>query len=371
MISCLLLLVLSWSGVQSQLVSGDCSDVYSQDSTNCDGGCGVCFNGNGRSSSPEYDVVMCPADGSPGYYCNPEGGVFACMDWTAGSNKLQEQEDKFSQRTGESVWFGVGTFGTSVDPMQGLGACYRMVVRSTDCSDRLGGTKLERDIIAQSVNTGFDVSNIQFDLQMGNGGTGAFNNCAGDSWSMFPGPFDGGIWGAQYGGCEYRDKSQGSPSCDDLPPLPQVPGMMSQAGDNLVDLCKWSFDAGLRGAGGTGGSNPTIVDMARVKCPAELVDLTQIERSDDPDTFQIEEENRPVEYQQANVGSLEPCHCSCGGQDCRYCLTRMMDCRKPSAGFIDNIHEDLVVDGLKVVQPCTRDGYTRVDVKCGCYDCYC
>ena len=28
--------------------SGDCSDVYSQDSDNCDGGCGVCFNGNGR-----------------------------------------------------------------------------------------------------------------------------------------------------------------------------------------------------------------------------------------------------------------------------------------------------------------------------------
>ena len=71
--------------------------------------------------------------------------------------------------------------------MQGLGACYRLVVRATDCSDRLGGAALERDIIAQSVNTGFDVSNIQFDLQMGNGGTGAFNNCAGDDWSMFPG----------------------------------------------------------------------------------------------------------------------------------------------------------------------------------------
>ena len=131
------------------------------------------------------------------------------------------------------------------------------------------------------------------------------------------------------------------------------------------------FECLLRGDGGTGGSNPTIVDMARVKCPAELVELTQIQRSDDPDTFQISEENRPEEYQQANVGNLEPCHCSCGGQDCRYCLTRMMDCRKPSAGFIDNIQEELVVDGMKVIQPCTRDGYTRVDVKCGCYDCYC
>ena len=39
---------------------------------------------------------------------------------------------------------------------------------------------LEKQVIAQSINTGHDVSNIQFDLQMGNGGTGAFNNCAGD-----------------------------------------------------------------------------------------------------------------------------------------------------------------------------------------------
>ena len=43
-----------------------------------------------------------------------------------------------------------------------------------------------------------------------------------------------------------------------------------------MELCKWSFDAGVRGAGGTGGENPTIVDMARVECPAELVQLTQI-----------------------------------------------------------------------------------------------
>ena len=42
-------------------------------------------------------------------------------------------------------------------------------------------------------------------MQMGNGGTGAFNNCAGQSWSMFPGPFDEAIWGAQYGGCSYRE----------------------------------------------------------------------------------------------------------------------------------------------------------------------
>jgi hypothetical protein len=64
-------------------------------------------------------------------------------------------------------------------------------------------------------------------FQIGNGGTGAFNNCAGkvwllrpikyakttfetvckissQAWSMFPGAFDPSIWGAVYGGCNYR-----------------------------------------------------------------------------------------------------------------------------------------------------------------------
>jgi len=372
---CLLLQLLTealWS--QAQLVTGDCGDVYAQDSSNCAADCGQCFNGQGRSSEGEYEVVMCPGggQGNTGYYCDPQGGVFACMDWTFGSSRLQRQEEAFRARTGEEVWFGVGTFGTAADPMAGLGACYRLVVHETDCGELRGGPRLRRDIIAQSVNTGSDVSNIQFDLQVGNGGTGAFNNCAGDGWSMFPGEFTEQVWGAQYGGCDYRDSSQGSPSCDSLPPLPQQDGPMQEQGDSLVELCKWSFDAGVRGAGGTGGENPTIVDMARVECPAELVQLTQIKRTDDPSTFSLEEENRPAEYQGGGAG-VEPCHCTCGGQDCQYCLTRMMDCRKPSSGFIDNIRPELVAgaQGLAVAQPCTRDGYTRVDVKCGCFDCYC
>merc|ERR1712059_109980 len=143
----------------------------------------------------DVEVVMCPVGQSQGYYCDSDGGVFACMDWTFGSKKIIRQEDTFRARTGEDVWFGVGTFGTQDDAMQGLGACYRMVIRETNCLDRMAGRELEKHVIAQSVNTGHDVSNIQFDLQIGNGGTGAFNNCAGSSWSMFPGPFDESTWG--------------------------------------------------------------------------------------------------------------------------------------------------------------------------------
>ena len=71
--------------------------------------------------------------------------------------------------------------------MQGLGNCYRMKVQDTNCEDALGGIPLEREIIAQAINTGSDVANIQFDLQIGNGGTGAYNSCAGQGTSMFPG----------------------------------------------------------------------------------------------------------------------------------------------------------------------------------------
>ena len=36
----------------------------------------------------------------------------------------------------------------------------------------------------------------------------------------------------------YRDSTEGSPSCDDLPPYPQDPTAMELDGDSLVDLCK-------------------------------------------------------------------------------------------------------------------------------------
>ena len=51
------------------------------------------------------------------------------------------------------------------DPIQGLGNCYRMVIRDTNCGDLEGGALLERNVLAQAINTGFDVVNIQFDLQ--------------------------------------------------------------------------------------------------------------------------------------------------------------------------------------------------------------
>jgi len=294
--------------------------------------------------------------GGTGYYCPPDAPgadgdmAFACMDWTFGSKGMQAAEASFSQRTGEDVYFGVGTFGTSDDAMRGIGACYRLQIGSE-------GGGVAKDLLLQSINTGSDVSGFQFDLQVGDGGAGLFNTCAGGSSpghdSMYPGPYSDDTWGKQYGGADTRVQ------CDNLPSYPSASAAMIAAGEDLGALCEWSFDHGVRGAT---GANPSILSIGRVECPMELVEFTQLKRSDDPSGYSCGSECHQAEHE---------CLLNSGGSEATWCLTRMMDCRKPSGAFKDNVRDELVVDGMKVVQPCTSDGYTRIDVQCGCTDCYC
>lgn len=265
------------------------------------------------------------------------------MDWSFGSQSILKAEAAFNARESDNVYFGIGTYGTD-DAQRGLGACFRLKVDTMD-----------RELLVQSVNTGSDVSGNQFDLQQGDGGAGAYNNCAGKPGSMFPGGTD--VWGHQYGGVENREQ------CSGLPPYTQKPDAMKAAGDNLVKLCEYSFDKKTRGEG---GSNPTLLDATRVKCPPELVELTGIQRSDEPASYLAEDHHRVKGFPNQNT-----CQADVPGGGTAYCLTRMMDCRKPSGAFKDNIQSSLVVPGKKLVQPCLPDGYTRADVQCGCLDCYC
>ncbi|KAJ9470941.1 putative endoglucanase type K [Diplonema papillatum] len=314
--------------------SGDCN-VYGTTGT-CSDNCGSCFNPGGRPG-----VVLDTQQ--TGYYNEDE--AYACLDWSFGSQELLRGEADHLANEGESVYFGIGTFGAT-SQLSNLGSCYRMTVEGVD-----------RDIIVQAINTGGDVHGNQFDLQMGNGGFGAFNRCVGDPTDMFAGTMAG--WGQMYGGTETR------PECSDLPNFPRDDTAMRIAGDDLVKLCEYSFDKNVRREEGSAtGTNPTITHLARVKCPAKIVELTQLQRTDDPSGF-----TGPQMDGFPNTGKT----CQGGGNwnDLSYCLTRMLDCKKPSASFIDNIDEARVVAGKKVVQPCTIDGYTRIDVQCGCANCYC
>merc|ERR1711920_673349 len=145
-------------------------------------------------------------------------------------------------------------------------------------------------------------------------------------------------------------------------------------GDSLIKLCEYGWDKQVRlsGAGKPAGAckyNPTLLDVARVRCPAELVNLTQIQRADDPDSYTATEGSRPRGF--PNLDKKHVCRAQDPGAGVEYCLTRMMDCRKPSGGFKDNIRPELMVDGKRLVQPCTSDGYTRINVQCGCNGCWC
>lgn len=329
-----------------------CSALYKKNfnpyGSACTGSsCGSCFNAGARPG-----LVCKGKDNTTGYFCPPDSPgpdddmAFACMDWTFGSSAMKKAETNFEQRTGESVFFGVGTFGTSDDPQRGLGACYRLKIKG-----------VEKELLLQSVNTGSDVSGFQFDLQMGDGGAGAYNACAGGERpghdSMFPGSYDESTWGKQFGGADSIEQ------CDNLPPYPAKDEAAKMQGDNLQELCKYSFAKKVRGA--TGGNN-SIQQIGRVECPQELVHFTQFKRKDDPIGFQCGVDTKK--------GCVQAPHDCPGGSD-PWCLTRMMDCRKPSGAVKDNVKEELMVAGHKVVQTCTSDGYTRFDVQCGCFDCYC
>ncbi|CAE7586918.1 unnamed protein product [Symbiodinium natans] len=321
----------------------------------CTNGCGSCFNAGSRPG------VMCAGSGGQrGYHCpaEPNGNgdaTYACLDWTFGSAAMRAGEAQFRQQTGEEVYFGVGTYGTTTDAQRGLGACYRLKVEGVD-----------KDIIAQSVNTGWDVDGKQFDLQMAAGGTGAFNNCAGGSGSMFAGGKS--AWGCMYGGVDARS------GCRALPSRPNQASAMAHAGDSLVRMCEYSFDKKVRVSGadlpaGPCKYNPTMLDVARVRCPEQLVSLTQMQRSDEPQGYSFTSTWRAAGFPNAQGASR--CRSEDSGAGLAYCLTRMMDCRKPSGAFMTNVQAKLMVPGRRVAQTCARDGYTRIDVSCGCAGCMC
>ena len=387
-------------------------DIYHSVSNpdNClTGTCGSCFNPGARPG------VLCRGQ-QTGYYCaasSPSAGAdmaFACMDWTFGSQSMLKAEASWNARSGEPpVYFGVGTYGTGSDPIRGLGACYH-----------IEATGVDRTLLVQSINTGSDVAANQFDLMIGDGGAGAFDVCAGGkaNATMFPGTT--APWGKIYGGVDNRAQ------CAGLPPYPIYDGPMKAAGDNLVALCQYGFDKKVRQEG---GGNPTITSVTRVACPGELVALTQIKRTDDPPgpgpapptpgpnprpppptppptppgpspgpgpgpgptpsgcpggtlaaCIALCPSNPPVAYQacvQACVQRCPPSAAAAAAGDstprrlqASGMLTRMMDCRKPSGAWKDNVGS-LTARGMKLVQPCTADGYTRIDVQCGCPDCYC
>jgi len=117
-------------------------------------------------------------------------------------------------------------------------ACYELTFQGS-----LWGKKL----LVQVTNSGTDLLENQFDLQIPGGGVGIFNGCQAQ-WNT---GVDG--WGDRYGGCRWREE------CYNLPP-------QLQAG------CFWRFD--------WLGDNP-LMTFKRYRCPAALTSKTGCVRQDD------------------------------------------------------------------------------------------
>lgn len=271
-------------------------------------------------------LLMCFPSFSPNAFSEePKNNscAYACMDWTLGSTQMENAEQNFKNQTGIDVHFGVGTFMGEGDPIgtdKHLGSCFRLVF-----------TDDQKDIIAQVVNTGYDMTNPnQFDLQMGAGGMGAFNACAGDvSISMYSG--NKSQWGLVYGGI------QNEIDCSNLPEYPVV--TTKNSNNNLQMLCKYGFVNKYRGDNGMNYKFKYVPE--RVKCPEELTQLTGFKRTDDPSNYELEL------FKPCTLGDRNSIACA---------MTRMMDCAKPTASWADH------VKGLSITGPlpaCQRDGYTR------------
>ena len=185
--------------------------------------------------------------------------AYMCIDWTVGSAANAAREKSFLQSTGNDVYFGVGSYGNN--QARG-GLCYRITVNN-----------VKKDLIVQVVNQGADVPDGNFDLQVADGGTGIFDACSSDSTLPM---YAGNVlnWGSRTGGVGNITE------CVNLPKYP-ICGLTPA--DNLQELCKWSFQAGLRivSSSNAVNTNPQIMKMCQVACPTELWTATGLRRSDE------------------------------------------------------------------------------------------
>jgi hypothetical protein len=104
-----------------------------------------------------------------------------------------------------------------------------------------------KELIVQVTNTGGDLGNNHFDLQMPGGGVGIFDGCS----SQFP-TVSKSFWGQQYGGVSQRS------DCYNLPSV-------------LLSGCLWRFDW-FKNA-----DNPPM-RLKQVACPSALTANTQCVR---------------------------------------------------------------------------------------------
>mmetsp|Transcript_29836 Transcript_29836/g.91356 ORF Transcript_29836/g.91356 Transcript_29836/m.91356 type:complete len:469 (+) Transcript_29836:38-1444(+) len=185
-----------------------------------------------------------------------------------GNGAACADQQPFTLREGVSMGFAAAAVSSNKGTLKGddnCGQCFEL--QWTEDRYTWGGGAHPEIVgwshLVQVTNVGFDVSGEHsFDLQIPGAGQGLFNTACSQ---QFPGFSDGDFdCDNNYGGC------------DDVSGCARLP-------EELRRGCEWRYSPAYRWLQDNGQSNNPLMRYRRIKCPQELVDLSETRALDDDD----------------------------------------------------------------------------------------
>eukprot|EP00597_Dinobryon_sp_UTEXLB2267_P002972 CAMPEP_0170062526 /NCGR_PEP_ID=MMETSP0019_2-20121128/3720_1 /TAXON_ID=98059 /ORGANISM="Dinobryon sp., Strain UTEXLB2267" /LENGTH=502 /DNA_ID=CAMNT_0010268697 /DNA_START=491 /DNA_END=1999 /DNA_ORIENTATION=- len=287
--------------------------------------------------------------------------AYQCVDWIAGSSGMLARERDFYRATGELVHFAVGSFGND---SRMAGVCIRLTADGLDRDvimqvvdiDNSPPTSLSAHFRSSPTSSTPTRRRTDAKILVSGGGLGPMSACSSSLTSAPQYESNTASWGPVAGGWVFPWQ------CEQLPTHPTCSGFASPfvnqqlQEDNLQDLCRWSFKAGLRRAPSAGllGSYPAISSACQVSCPSQLWQATGLHRGDEADTLAFNCKNPNPDDLTSDVSQLLT---SAGA------LSRQMNCGSPhyaSFAALSSSNIAMDPDNSQVIS-CRRDGYTRVN----------
>jgi len=175
---------------------------------------------------------------NPVYSCYKDDSIVPIV-WTTsgcGGGEAYMCNDQQPWAINDQLSYGFAAANISgSDEEQWCCACFKITFTSTSIAGK--------EMIVQVTNTGGDLGENHFDIQMPGGGLGLFDGCSTQFNTDAP-----KLWGERYGGLTSED------GCANLPKILQ-PG------------CHWRFDWFEN------ADNPAM-EFEEVECPAELIKIT-------------------------------------------------------------------------------------------------
>jgi len=246
-------------------------------------------------------------------------------------------------------WFEYAVAGSGNDDRQ-CGMCFQVQLLDAEREWRPDF----KSLIIQVVNSGFDVTEHQFDIFMGGGGFGYFTACNADCTDRHcqGGPCHEGMYqgttfqnwvNAEYydpnlcysGGIKWLDQMKNDSQMHHL-----CLGLTGKKYDSIG--MKSTVDSCYRTNVQLYHQNFVSSRLSRVQCPSSLVEITGLRRMDDRN------------YPKPNRIMVLMESCNGDRSNGRYCITTMQDCCKMSCSWNGKVESEMVYPS---VYTCDRDGF--------------